>query len=50
MKCDENNNFIEEFASITDAAKSVGLKGLSGIIKSCEKDVLCKGYKWKYKY
>lgn len=50
IKYDEDNNFIEEFASITDAAKSVGLKGLSGIIKSCEKDVLCKGYKWKYKY
>ena len=49
IKYDENNNFIEEFESISAAARSVDLKGLSGIIKSCENNVLCRGYKWRYK-
>lgn len=49
LKYDSENNFIEEFDSITAAAKSVGLKGLSGIITSCKNGSLCRGYKWRFK-
>ena len=49
LKYDFENNFIGEFNSITDAARSVGLKGLSGITESCKNGGLCRGYKWKFK-
>lgn len=49
IKYDSENNFIEEFNSISKAAKSVGLKGLSGIIKACKNEKIYHGYKWEFK-
>lgn len=50
-KYDLNGNFIEEFRSITEAAKSVNAKTCSSLVKCCKKEngyITHYGFQWRY--
>ena len=49
LKIDKDGNTIEEYKSITEAAKSSN-SSTSGIVNVCKgKQKTCKGFRWQYK-
>lgn len=49
IQYDNNNNFIAEYSTITEASKKTGTQAMS-IIKACKKQIKqAGGYHWEYK-
>ena len=51
LQFDKQGNIIAEYASVSDAIRSVGLKNLGSISRCCDnKQCTAGGYCWKWKY
>lgn len=51
LQFDLNGNFIKEYCSLRDAARSLGNKYFCSLISRCSNGIIktAYGYKWKYK-
>lgn len=49
LQYDLNGNFIQEFCSISEAARAVNTE-VGNISRACKRQGTSNGYKWKYKY